>query len=144
VQATHSQWFFPTFIVLWLAICGTLSFLGGWHELAERFKSSEAIEGEHFRFRSCAMGGPYFPMSYGSCLFATLGSAALRLSIFLPFRFLHSPLVIPWTEIERCEPSRRWLVSSVAIHIKGVRCNLKIHGNLGQKILDTWIRRRKP
>ena len=113
----ESEWFLPVFVVFWLAIIGFISLVSGWNELAKRYKSSEDVEGERFRFRSGAVGWRAFPASYGSCLFATVGPKGFRLSIFFPFRFLHPPLVIPWVEVERCEETR------VMVH--EVRCCLR-------------------
>src|SRR5215467_6210410 len=103
-----AAWFVPAFAVFWLVLTGALSFLSGWRELAKRFRSNETIEGERFRFRSAAVGWPAFPVSYGGILFATVGPRGFTLSILFPYRFLHPPLVIPWSQVERCEPTRRW------------------------------------
>src|SRR5436309_2138190 len=69
-----SEWFFPAFVLFWLAMSGGLSLMGGWYRLAEKFKSDEPIDGERFRFRSGAIGWGALPVSYGSCLFATVGA----------------------------------------------------------------------
>jgi hypothetical protein len=143
VLTPDSEWFFPAFVVFWLAICGTLSLLGGWHELAERFKTGEAVEGERFRFRSGAIGWRAFPVSYGGCLFASVGPKAFRLSILFPFRFLHPPLVIPWAEVERCEPTKLWFMKYVAVYVKDFGRCLMFDGSLGQKMLDMWMQIHK-
>ena len=42
--------------------------------------------------------------------FRTVGRRGLALSVFLPFRFMHPPLLIPRAAVERCEevrPGRR-------------------------------------
>ena len=138
MPAPDSEWFFPAFAVMWLVICGALSLMGGWHELAERFESSEAVEGERFRFRSAAIGWRAFPVRYGGCLFAAVGPQAFSLSIFFPFRFLHPPLVIPWSEVERCEPTRIWFMKYVAVYVKDFGRCLMFNGTLGNKLLSTW------
>src|SRR5262249_33207144 len=73
-------WIAPAFAVFWLVLTGALSHLSGWHELAKRFRSDDSIEGRRFRFRSAAIGWPYFPVSYGGSLFATVGSRGFTLS----------------------------------------------------------------
>jgi hypothetical protein len=137
-----SEWFLPAFVVFWFAICGGLSLIGGWHHLAERFKSYEPIDGERFRFRSGAIGWGAFPVSYGSCLFVTVGSTGFALSVLLPFRFLHPPLVIPWSAVERCEHVSFWFMKQVAVHIDGFNRRLLFGGSLGSKILEAWTRSR--
>ena len=114
-----SEWFLPAFVIFWLAICGALSLMGGWYELSRRFKSNDAIDGERFYFRSAAIGRGIFPVSYGNCLFVTVGSTGLALSVLFPFRFLHPRLVIPWTDIERCEKVKYWFTNQVAVHVAG-------------------------
>lgn len=143
MPAPNSEWFFPTLVVMWFAMIGGLSLIGGWHELAERFKNGETIEGERFRFRSGAIGWRVFPVSYGSCLFATVGPKAFKLSILLPFRLLHPPLVIPWTEVERCEATRMWFMKYVAVYVKDFGRCLMFKGSLGNKLLSTWTQLSK-
>ena len=143
MPAPDSEWFFPAFVVFWLAICGVLSIMGGWRELAERFKSDAPVEGERFRFRSGAMGSGLFPVSYGGCLFATVGPKGFALSILFLFRFLHPRLVVPWSAVERCEPVKFWFMNYIAVHIVGFGRRILFDGNLGKKVLETWTQARK-
>lgn len=143
MPAPDSEWFFPAFVVFWLAICGVLSIVGGWRELAERFKSDAPVEGERFRFRSGAMGSGLFPVSYGGCLFATVGPKGFALSILFLFRFLHPRLVVPWSAVERCEPVKFWFMNYIAVHIVGFGRRILFDGNLGKKVLETWTQARK-
>jgi len=124
-----------------LVVSVLISFMSGWHELAKRFRSDESIEGERFRFRSGSIGWSAFPVSYGGTLFATVGPKGFRLSVFFPFRLLHPPLVIPWTEVERCEPTRYWFRRYAAIYVKNFGRRLLFRGNLGDTLLSTWASR---
>jgi hypothetical protein len=142
VPPPDSQWFVPAFVVFWLVICGLLSLLGGWHELAQRFKSTDIVNGERFYFRSGAIGSRFFPVSYGSCLFATVGPKGIGLSILFPFRFLHPPLFIPWSAVERCEGAKFWFMNHVAVHVTGFNRRLLFGGALGRRILEEWARVR--
>ena len=137
-----SVWFFPAFAVFWLAITGFLSLVGGWYQLSESFESSERIDGERFYFRSVAIGWGAFPVSYGSCLFATVGPKGLALSVLFLFRLLHPRLVIPWSSVERCEKVRYWLMSRVAVHVTGFNRRLIFGGALGTEILNEWTKAR--
>jgi hypothetical protein len=131
----------PVIIVAMFVVMGAgISLLGGWHELAGRFRSDDPIEGERFRFRSGSMGWPYFPVNYGGCLFATVGPRGFRLSVIFAFRFLHPPLVIPWTEVERCEPARYWFRKYAAVYVKNFGRRLLFPGSLGDGLLSTWTR----
>jgi hypothetical protein len=143
LPAPDSEWFVPAFIVFWLVISGVLSLMGGWYRLAERFKSDESIDGEQFRFRSGAIGWGMFPVSYGSCLIATVGSKGFALSVLFPFRFLHPRLVIPWSAVERCEHVKFWFMKQGAVHVSGFNRRLVFGGALGTKILDSWTQSRR-
>jgi hypothetical protein len=136
-------WFFPVFVALWLAICGALSFIGGWYDLAGRFKSDAPVQGEPFRFRSAVIGWSAFPVSYRSCLFGTVGSRSLALSASFPFAVMHPRLVIPWSAVERCERTRSVLMKGVAVYIAGFNRRLLFRGNLGDRVLDVWTRSRQ-
>ena len=132
------EWFFPFFVAFWLAICGVLSMIGGWYELSRRFKSNEGIDGERFSLRSGAIGWGAFSVSYGGCLFITVGPKGIALSILFLFRFLHPRLVIPWSAIERCETVRFWFMKHVAVHVKGFNRRLLFRGPVGKRILEAW------
>jgi hypothetical protein len=126
-----------------LAICAVLSRLGGWWELARRFKNADDIDGERFRFRSGSLGWGVFPVNYGSCLFATVGRGGFSLSILFPFRFMHPPLLIPWSAVERCEQVRFWFVRHTAVHVTGFGRRLLFMGGLGRAILAAWTDARR-
>ena len=138
-----TQWFFPAFVILWLAFSGVISIFGGWHELADRFSDGKSLEGERFRFRSGAIGWRLLPVNYGNCLFVTISQDGFALSIFLLVRFMHPRLVIPWSAVERCEPVKFWFVNYIGVYITGFNRRLLFSGSLGKKILDTWTRQRK-
>jgi hypothetical protein len=142
VPPPDSQWVVPAFIVFWLMICGLLSLLGGWFELAQRFKSADGVDGEHFYFRSGAIGWRSFPVSYGGCLFATIGPKGIALSILFPFRFLHPRLVIPWSAVERCDRVKFLFINQFAVQLTGFNRRLLFRGALGGRILEEWTRMR--
>ncbi len=112
------QWFFPFFIALWLGIGALLSFMSGWRSLVAYFRESPtaapATE-ERFRFVSVNMGLRLFPVHYNNCLFVSVSDTGLRLSIFLPFRFLCPPLLIPWTAIASIEGKDSFLLGRRSI-----------------------------
>jgi len=120
-----------------------LSVIGGWHALARRFRSDDDIDGERFRFRAAGIGWGPFPVNYGNVIFATVGRRGLALSVFLPFRFMHPPLVIPWPAVERCEAVRVFWRRQVAVYVTGFRPRrLLFGGALGRAILATWTEAR--
>jgi hypothetical protein len=106
---------------VWLAIAATLSLMGGWH-------------GE--------IGWGVFPVSYGACLFVTVGPKAFSLSVLFIFRFLHPRLVIPWSAVERCERVKYWLMNRVAIYVEGFDRRILFPGVVGERILGAWTESR--
>ena len=143
MPSPDSAWFLPAFVVFWLAICGVLSLMGGWYHLSEKFKSDAPIDGERFRFRSGVIGWGAFPVNYGGCLFATVGTKGFALSVLFPFRFLHPRLVIPWSAVERCEHVRFWFMKRVTVHVAGFNRRLLFGGGLGSRILEAWTQSRR-
>jgi hypothetical protein len=91
--------------------------------------------------RSGAMGRGAFPVSYGGCLFVTVGARGMALAVLFPFRFRHPRLVMPWSAIERCEPVTLLFMEHVAVHVRGFDRRILFKGAVGQRILETWRRR---
>jgi hypothetical protein len=133
------QWFFPLFVAGWFGVSATLSYLAGWPGLVSRFRSTHAVEGEPFRFASGSIGASsWFPVSYRSCLFFTVGETGLLVSVFFPFRFLSPPLFIPWTEVESIDEKRFWFVPHAVIHIRGSATKIMVPGPAGQRIIHAY------
>ena len=137
-----AKWLLVGFVVLWLLMSGLVSWLSGWYGLSRRFHNADAVDGERFSFRSAAIGWRWFPISYGNCLFATIGSKGLALSILFPFRFLHPPLLIPWSAIDRCEEVKFWFRRPVAVSVAGFNRRLLFGGSLGRRIFEEWSQAR--
>ena len=134
--------FVPLFILVWLAVSATLSFFGGWHALAKRFRSDQPIDGERFRYRSGEVGWGQFPVSYRACLTLTVGPSGFSLAVLLAFRFLHPRLVIPWSAVERCERVKYWLTDRVAVSIEGSDRRMLFRGAVGERIFGEWLQSR--
>jgi len=132
-------WFVPLLIPVWLAISATLSHFGGWHALANRFRSAEPLEGESFRYRSGEIGWGQFPVSYRACLSLTVGARGFSLAVLPAFRFLHPRLVIPWSAVERCERVKYWLTERVAVSIEGFDRRMLFRGTVGERIFAAWM-----
>jgi hypothetical protein len=96
--------FVALFPVLWFAICELLAFVGGWRRLAEHYPHSGPAPAETARFRSGRVGW----VNYNNCLIVGAAPTGLYLSVLLPFRPGHAPLLIPWNDV-RAEPEGGWL-----------------------------------
>jgi hypothetical protein len=89
---------FPTFAaVLLCTIFFVISRIGGWATLARRFRATEPFYGETWGWQSAKFRGW---CNYNNCLTVGASQEALYLSVMIPFRLFHPPLMIPWREIE--------------------------------------------
>jgi hypothetical protein len=136
-QELDLRWFFPLFIGGWLAICCFLSFIGGWHTLAKRYRSTMSISGKLFSFASMGLGHGFFPVSYRSCLFVRLDSTGIALSVFPLFRFFHPKLLIPWSAVSDCKRERFWFMDCTAVYVSEPQTRMLFRGRLGREIYET-------
>ncbi len=84
---------FPIFFVgLWCGICMLISRIGGWHRLAAQFATRRPPSGSRFIME----GGRVGWARYRGCLTIYTSPDGLYLSVWLPFRPGHPPLLIPW------------------------------------------------
>ncbi|WDI44613.1 hypothetical protein [Bremerella sp. P1] len=89
------------FLLLFIValFCGftlLIAFLGDWGLLAKSFRAREKPSGKFFYFRSAGVG----MASYRNMLTVGVTAKGLYLAVFFPFRFVHPPLLIPWSEIK--------------------------------------------
>lgn len=132
------QWFFPLFVVMWLTITGSLAHFGGWASFATVFRAENSVTGDRFRFASGSMGRRYLPVSYGNCLFVTVNSQGLYLSIFLPFRFQSPPLSIPGSHVESIEERRTLFFRRFIILVRDHWPRIALRGAPGQKAKEAY------
>ena len=92
-------------IVLWLSVAALISMTGGWADLATRYAASSRPKGREFRFQSAHLGGAW----YSSIVTAIPCQAGLYLELERPWRFRHSPLLIPWSDVLRLSKRRSLL-----------------------------------
>ena len=132
------EWFFPLFAVMWLAISGSLSGIGGWFSLARTLRALEPASGRRFRFVSGSMGAKIFPVSYGGCLFVTINSKGFGLALLFPFRFLSPPLFIPWSQVESVETRKFLFVDRTVVGIRDQWPLVSIRGAAGRCLDETY------
>jgi len=135
------HWLLPFFCCLWLLICAGLSLGGGWFSLSREFRSDDEAAGQHFRFRSGALGRWPFPVTgYGSCLFLTVNDQGFRLSIFFLWRPFAPPLFIPWTAVQSVKAQRLLFVRYTLIRLKRGWPVVAIRGDAGKYLAATYSR----
>ena len=134
------QWFIPMFAAMWCGITGLLSVLGGWATLAASYRAEGASDGERFRFVSGSLGTRFVPVNYGNCLFVTVRSHGIQLSILFPFRFLSPPLFLPWSHVESVRERRFLLLFRYAvIVVKDKWPRVSLYGRAGSAAHRSFI-----
>lgn len=135
----------PLFLGFWSLVMMIAARVGGWHNLAMRFRREETAfrirdgKAEQYRWASLKMGSVYFPTNYGNCVTVTLSSDGLGLQVMPVFRPMHPPLVIPWSAIEGCTLGKELLIFDRAkIQVRGLANPLRIYGRAGRAIEEYW------
>jgi hypothetical protein len=88
------------FICWAVVLCGSMlliSRISGWSLLARRFRASDPWNGESWSWQSARFRGW---CGYNNCLRVGANQQSLSLAVNKPFGMFHSPLLIPWHEIE--------------------------------------------
>ena len=128
------RWFFLLFILGWVVVSAVLGHLSGWATLAASFRAEKTIDGERFRFLSGSIGKRFLPVSYSNCLFVTVGSQGLYLSILFPFRMGSPPLFVPWAAVQEVTQKRYFMVRNTALVIKDHWPRITLRGGVGDAI----------
>lgn len=128
------SWILLLFVAMWTGVTGLLAHLGGWATLAQRFQSDAPVQGTRFRFASGALGRQSFPVNYSSCLFVKVNTMGLRLSLFLPFRFLSPPLFVPWTAVESVEQKRMLFIRFTTFVLQGTWPRITLNGAAAEAV----------
>lgn len=100
------------FPILWIAIAFGLSRHSGWAQLAQAFPLNAKKTGKKFYLQT----GGFRPLStYKQCLTVFVGEDGLAISIMLPWRFFHRPIMIPWHEIAKCHKLKIYRQDAVIV-----------------------------
>jgi len=85
------------FLCLWLLVGAILSFIGGWFSLAKVYRTRVPFNGAKWRGQS---GQMRWLTNYNRVLTLGTSQEGLYLASMFLFRFMHPPLLIPWSEIK--------------------------------------------
>jgi hypothetical protein len=100
MQSSSSPYFsllFPIFFIsIWVVISVSISYVGGWHSLAQQFRNDGPVYGERYRWQAAGMR---WTARYNGCLTISADIHGLHLATNILFRIAHPPLSIPWTQI---------------------------------------------
>lgn len=93
-------------VLFWYFVVWLISVLGGWARLAERYRATQPASGHHWWNQY----GYVNRARYGNALNLTTNETGLFLEVTPLFRFNHTPLFIPWSELHNPTPTtfRHW------------------------------------
>jgi hypothetical protein len=136
--------FAALFVGLWLLAGCLLSLVGGWHALAKLYRSDAENSGKRFPGATMVVGPGVVTLNYRSCMVIRVDPAGLFLSVFLPFRFFHPPLLIPWNAVSDCRRERFWLMRCTRIELIEPELQLGFLSKAGDEIYRVWQQHRDP
>jgi hypothetical protein len=134
------------FAGFWTLIVGLIGMIGGWTGLGALFREppdAPRPTAQAFSMSSLDLRGPIgLPMNYNNCVIVALGDVGIHLRTWLPFRFGHPPLLIPWSEIESAQVGRAFLRRATTVSMRGTDTRVRIYGAAGRAVAEAWERYR--
>lgn len=121
------------FLCLWFLVAATISFVGGWFSLAKLYRTRVPFNGTKWRMQS---GQMRWLANYNNVLTIGVSQQGLYLASMFLFRFMHPPLLVPWSEI-KVRRKRGWVFEYVIFtmgHELGI--HLRIREKLGAKLRE--------
>ena len=122
------------FLGLWLLVGSIISFVGGWFSLAKVYRARVPFNGVKWGGQSGQMRRL---TNYHNVLTLGVSQQGLYLASMLLFRFMHPPLLVPWSEI-KVRKSKGWFVEYVTFTIgHELAIPLRIRGKLAAKLRES-------
>ena len=113
-DANHPVLFLLLATVLWLAVSLVMAYLGGWQTLATYYRAPGPFHGKQWHFSSASIR----LVTYHNCLTLGANTQGVFISVWLPFRFRHAPLFVPWSEIDSVERCSKTVRPTVRFHFR--------------------------
>jgi hypothetical protein len=126
---------FPVyFVTLWLLVGATISFVGGWWSLAKVYRTEVPFDGTKWRMQS---GQMRWLANYNNVLTLGVGKQGLYLASMFLFRFMHPPLLVPWSEI-KVRRNTGWVFDYVTFTMgRELAIPLRIRKKLAAKLQES-------
>ena len=126
---------FPVyFVTLWLLVGATISFVGGWWSLGKVYRVEVPFDGAKWRGQS---GQMRWLANYNNVLTLGVSQQGLYLASMFLFRFMHPPLLVPWSEI-KVRRSKGWVFEYVTFTMgHELAIPLRIREKLGAKLRES-------
>ena len=127
------------FLCLWLLVGATISFVGGWFSLARVYRTRGPFNGAKWGMQS---GRIRWLANYNNVLTIGVSPQGLYLASMFLFRFMHPPLLVPWSEI-KVRRSKGWVFEYVTFTMGHelaipLRIREKLAAKLRQSAGDCW------
>jgi hypothetical protein len=118
-------------ISMWLLVGGIISFVSGWSSLARVYRTASSFDGAKWRMQS---GRMRWLMGYNNVLTIGANQQGLYLATMFLFRFMHPPLLVPWSEI-KVQKNKGWVFEYVTFTLgRELAIPLRIRGTLGTNL----------
>jgi|HubBroStandDraft_6_1064221.scaffolds.fasta_scaffold404907_2 hypothetical protein len=122
------------FLSLWLLVGVIVSFVGGWLTLARVYRTHAAFNGVKWRMQSARMR---WLANYNNMLTFGVSQQGLYLASMFLFRFMHPPLLVPWSDI-KVRRSQGWVFEYVTLTIgRELAIPLRIREKLAMKLRES-------
>jgi len=122
------------FLSLWLLVSATISLVGGWFSLAKVYRTPVEFDGAKWGMQS---GQMRWLVNYNNVLTIGVSPQGLYLASMLLLRFMHPPLLVPWSEI-KVQRKKGWVFEYVIFTMgHELAIPLRIRGKLAAKLRDS-------
>jgi hypothetical protein len=131
---------FPIYLLSLSCLVGaTISFVGGWCSLAKVYRTRVPFNGAKWGMQSGRMRGL---ANYNNVLTLGASQQGLYLASMFIFRFMHPPLLVPWSDI-KVRRSKGWLFEYVILTMGHelaipLRIREKLAAKLRESAGDYW------
>jgi hypothetical protein len=127
------------FLFLWLLVGATISFVGGWFSLAKVYRIRVPFDGTKWRMQS---GQMRWLANYNNVLTIGASPQGLYLASMFLFRFMHPPLLVPWSDI-KVRRSKGWFFEYVTFTLGyelaiPLRIRKKLAAKLQESAKNCW------
>jgi hypothetical protein len=122
------------FLSLLLLVGATISFVGGWFSLAKVYRTPVPFDGAKWGMQS---GQMRWLANYNNVLTIGVSPQGFYLASMFLFRFMHPPLLIPWSEI-RVQRRKGWVFEYVIFTMgHELAIPLRIRAKLAAKLRES-------
>jgi len=119
---------------LWFLVAATMSLIGGWFSLAKVYRTQVPFSGTKWKMQS---GQMRWLANYNNVLTLGVSPQGLYLASMFLFRFMHPPLLVPWSEI-KVRRKKGWVFETVIFTMgHELAIPLRIREKLASKLRES-------